>query len=465
MVRTFFWIGTILIFSFSDVCFGASDRVLPLEGKLNALLPEDALWALDVMDMDTGQPIISMGNGKDKMLAPGSLVKLVISGAVLDHETRQAALDLTTTIGHDGFMSAKTLQGNLYMIGRGNALISKHDMESAAKSLVQKGVGKIEGDIIAADTLFDAKGLNRTRTGPAYAPAGALGMDLHTAAVHVFPTKAGAPPDVRMEPPNDEIKIVVTARTVAGTPTKISVTQIDDVSYVVAGNIAEGTAAVKRRFSQNDPAFYSAGVLKTLLRRSGIVVSGKVRKGQAPASAVPLTEIREHGNTLRDMNVNSLNVIADNLLLLLGGTAYGFPGTREKGLQAIGEFLGSLGFSPDEYTIRDGAVLSEGNRLSSKFIARYLQKASKQSWFGAFKESLPRAGMDGTLKDIGFVDSRFRAKTGRLENTYGVAGFGESRTGKKLAFCYLVNAKAADLLGLEKSGGEIMRYLATEGAL
>jgi D-alanyl-D-alanine carboxypeptidase len=46
---------------------------------------------------------------------------------------------------------------------------------------------------------------------------------------------------------------------------------------------------------------------------------------------------------IRDMNQQSLNVAADNLLFLLGAETFGDQGTREKGIQAVNDFLTKLG--------------------------------------------------------------------------------------------------------------------------
>jgi D-alanyl-D-alanine carboxypeptidase/D-alanyl-D-alanine-endopeptidase (penicillin-binding protein 4) len=447
--------------------YGGEQRAVPLEGRLNVLLPRDAQWALEVIDMDTGSTVISMGNARDKRLVPGSLMKLVIAGAALDRVSKRGNIDMTTTIFHDGAISGNAVQGNIYLVGRGNALLSERDLERAVGTIARRGVKKITGDIIADDTAFDARGLERSRNGTGYAPPAALGMDLHTAVMYVLPTKAGHPPEIRSEPRNDEVRVAVSALTVSGAPNSIMITQIDDALYAVAGNIPEGSGAVKKRFSLKDPALYAAGTLRTLLKRAGISVSGQALKGKAPKKAMMLAEIKspELGSLLRDMNVNSLNVIADNLLLLLGGVTYGFPGTRDKGILAKKEFLAKLGFSSEEYSMSDGSGLSDGDRVSTNLLTRYLQKASKQPWFRTFEESLPRAGMEGTIKNIGFADPRFRAKTGKVENAFGLAGYGTDKTGRRLAFSFIVNVNAADVMGLEKSGAEIMRYLATEGAL
>ena len=82
---------------------------------------------------------------------------------------------MTTTILHDGAVSGNVVEGNIYLVGRGNALLSERDLEQAVESIARMGVKKITGDIIADDTAFDARGLERTRKGTGYAPPAALG--------------------------------------------------------------------------------------------------------------------------------------------------------------------------------------------------------------------------------------------------------------------------------------------------
>ena len=155
-------------------------------------------------------------------------------------------------------------------------------------------------------------------------------------------------------------------------------------------------------------------------------------------------------------------MVADNLLLLLGAKRYGAPGTREKGVRAVTEFLQSLDLPMDEVKIADGSGLSGENRVTASFMARYLQKVTQKPWFKDFYESLPRAGMDGTLKDIGYKNERFRAKTGRLENVYSMAGYGVDGRGREITFAYIVNTPGASAMDLERTGAEVMRFLASE---
>ena len=165
---------------------------------------------------------------------------------------------------------------------------------------------------------------------------------------------------------------------------------------------------------------------------------------------------------LRDMNVNSLNVVADNLFLLLGGENFSPPGTREKGARAEKKSLEKLGLSPDRVRIADGSGLSEENRVTAEFMAAYLQKAAQKHWFPQFYETLPRAGLDGTVREIGFADERFRVKTGMLPDAFGLAGYGVDGSGRKIAFAFLVNHPGISGFDMKRAGADVMKLLAKE---
>jgi D-alanyl-D-alanine carboxypeptidase len=171
------------------------------------------------------------------------------------------------------------------------------------------------------------------------------------------------------------------------------------------------------------------------------------------------TESERLQRLLREMNVHSNNRLADRFFMRLGKERSGGPATLEKGQQAIGEFLVGLGLPPGEVTIADGSGLSGENRVSARFLARYLHAVSRRPWQQRFRETLPRPGLEGTVRDIGYVDRRFRVKSGQLDNAFALAGYGVDQAGRPLAFAYLVNGPEP-LRDLKKSRGAVVRLLA-----
>jgi len=435
-----------------------------LEERLKGLLPEGAEWSMSVMDINTNSVIYDVRSGSRAAesasgLTPASLVKLFTSGASLEHANK---IDMTTYISRDAKLKSNVLNGNLYLTGRGNALLSEADLRNAVKDMLKSGIKTVNGNIVADDTLFDASGLARTRKGPAYAPPSALGLDLHTVAVSVMPSKAGEPPVTRIVPFNNSVRFSVSARTIEGGINTLSIIRISDTEYSVSGSVAQGTKPAKERFALEDPALYAAGVLKTLLEEAGVKISGSAVKGAAPKDAVVITKINAPGirTIVRDMSSQSVNVLADNLLLLIGVERYGAPGTKEKGTKALEEFAFSFTANNEAPRFADGSGLSSDNKITTKALAAYLSGAAKKPWFDAFAAGLETPG-HGRAQLADFADKDFIIKTGGLEDVFSVAGYGTDMKGRKVAFAFMANGKGAGVFGGDRAGAEALRYVKT----
>ncbi len=63
------------------------------------------------------------------------------------------------------------------------------------------------------------------------------------------------------------------------------------------------------------------------------------------------------------------------------------------------------------------------------------------------------------MNRIGYTDTRFRVKSGRLDDVFSLAGYGVDRNGRALVFVFLVNLPAN---GTDRghSRGYVVRLLA-----
>jgi D-alanyl-D-alanine carboxypeptidase len=210
-------------------------------------------------------------------------------------------------------------------------------------------------------------------------------------------------------------------------------------------------------------------VQKVVTVRKAVAVKGKKRRRsrkkiyRLARYSVEIKDRQELFDILHDMNVHSRNATAQNLANSLGEQRYGSPGTRAKGNRAVCSFLNSLDLPTKEAKIADGCGLTRKNRITTHFIANYLYQVSKKPWFNSFRETLPRPGMEGTVKKIGYTDQRFRVKTGRLNDVFALAGYGVNPAGREFSFAFIVNAKKGMVSDKRHSRGELLRLLA-EGA-
>jgi D-alanyl-D-alanine carboxypeptidase/D-alanyl-D-alanine-endopeptidase (penicillin-binding protein 4) len=427
--------------SASSIEANISVKSIILKDSIQTTLPANAKWSFSAIDNDNHKKIADEGNSKDIPLTPGSVVKLFVTAAVLDLNEKER-ISLDTILSYAGNIRGKKLIGNLYLKGSGNAFLSTDDLDKMVHALLSKGITNISGDIVIDNSLFDINEGQSGFHGPAYSTPSPLGLDMHTVSISL----SGELPDIRVNPPNDSVRINFNPQ---GKP---GIRQIDDLTYEVSGKFS-GQTMIRKRFPLKNPSIYAAWTFKTLLKEKGVRLEGIIKTGTVPSNAIAIYTLKSKDlkDIIRDVNNNSLNVMAENLLLILGSKRYGAPGTKEKGVLAIKEFLKGIGIQSDGMTLSDGSGLSHSNRITSKHVSSFLERIIGKPWFDAFYDSLPRAGIDGTLKGIGYINEHIRAKTGHLGDVYCLAGYIEKKNGKKVAFSYMVNVPGADLLWKENS--------------
>ena len=125
----------------------------------------------------------------------------------------------------------------------------------------------------------------------------------------------------------------------------------------------------------------------------------------------------------------------------LGGLYKG-KGSFRNGASVMKNFLTSSGVSDDEIIIVDGSGLSRRNFISPYSMAVLLRKMAHSSNFDTFYDSLPIAGVDGTLKRRmkGMrAEGNVRAKTGYVSNVRNLSGYVKDKKDRQYIFSILVN--------------------------
>ncbi len=94
--------------------------------------------------------------------------------------------------------------------------------------------------------------------------------------------------------------------------------------------------------------------------------------------------------------------------------------------------------------ISDGSGLARSDLLTPAGLATLLVAMDRHPHAAAFRESLPVAGVDGTLERRlrGAAQGRIVAKTGTLAHASALAGYLTTASGDRLAFAIIVNNQA-----------------------
>lgn len=223
----------------------------------------------------------------------------------------------------------------------------------------------------------------------------------------------------------------------------------------------------------DDPAEYTAAVFKDALRGRGVAVTGTATSAhresidtgefsaerEMPIKALnPVTlervEAPLEGRRVLARRVSVpvaadilwTNKISDNLhaelLLRLLGKTEGTEGSFEEGTRVVRQFLVNAGVDDNDFFFYDGSGMSMDDRIAPRALTRLLTYAAKQSWGNAWRDTLPVAGVDGTLAGrfkTSPLKGRLNAKTGTLNESSALSGYLVTATGKPLAFSIMVN--------------------------
>jgi D-alanyl-D-alanine carboxypeptidase len=140
-------------------------------------------------------------------------------------------------------------------------------------------------------------------------------------------------------------------------------------------------------------------------------------------------------------NQMSVNWRSSKLLRKIGGKVYN-TATTAAGAKAIMDFWTTKGVDTAGMNFYDGNGLSRNNAISPKQLVDALYAMRTSPYFQVFYESLPLAGLTGTLHKAmkgSAAEGRIRAKTGTIGKVKSFAGYVVSVTGRKLIFSLIVN--------------------------
>jgi len=407
-------------------------------------------FGIKIHSLERNKTLYSVNS--NRLFAPASNVKLLTTAMALKRlrpEYRfKTGLYATTPVG------GETLRGDIFIKGFGDPNLVSEQMWLLVKELKNIPLRKVHGDIIADASFFDnnlrVKTWKKGGVEAYNAPLGALSFNFNTVTVHINPgEKPGDRPVVVVDPNIEFIRVDNRARTVSKSKrSRLIVNRIDRGGHneiTISGVVSVNHARETYYLNITRPAYYAASVFKEYLRQEGVEVTGKVRVGFVPEGAY---EILSHSSMplsliLRGLNKFSNNFVAEQILKTIGADIYGPPGTTLNGLRAMDEYMQSLKYKPEGFSILDGSGLSRQNRLSPDQIVSVFQDMyADLGVYPEFISALGVMGRDGNvLKRMNGHNSaeRARVKTGTLNSVSALSGYFQSADGERFAFSILMN--------------------------
>jgi serine-type D-Ala-D-Ala carboxypeptidase/endopeptidase (penicillin-binding protein 4) len=431
-----------------------------LDDALGRLMLDSSLnrtdFGVQVVNVNTGEEVFA--RNADLSLTPASVMKVLTSAVAL--RALGSGYKFSTYVSTDATIDGEgLLKGDLYVQGFGDPTLVTEDLWRLAYDLWLAGVRRVEGDVVYDSSHFDGDRLIPgwrkdvdMANGPAYfAPIGALSVNFNTACVVVGPgPQAGEEANVLLETPGDSVRLINRVKTSSRRArARLSLTRTvkgrDRVEFKVSGTVPLGSAPSRIYRTIADPLGQFISVFEGHLDDRGIEVDGVHRAGEV-ADGMRMIARRESAGlptVLARMNKHSSNFMAEHVLKAVGAEVHGEPGTTQKGLRVISEYLEDLGADPGEFSLVNGSGLSRDIALRPSHINSVMIDMGTDRVLGPdFVASLAIGGVDGTLwtrfRGEG-TEGRIRGKTGSLNHVHGLTAYVDGGDGELYVFTFLVN--------------------------
>ena len=473
---------------------------------MNQPLYQDATWSLLVLDTQSGEPIYTLNT--NELLLIGSVRKLFSVATALE----QLGVDhrfVTTVHGVGNVDNLGVLDGDLVLRASGDVTmgmrrqadntmaISEIDHNEAAvvgtavltdtdallayrdlaTQVAASGVTEIAGEVIVDDRLFQHFDFRGQYT---VTPA-MVNENFVDAAL--LPTSVGQPANlIEVRPQTSAFTVNSTATTVNGDGTAL--VQVDPFlpecfgtpgcSGSVSGELpingkppVVDSYPIVQNFRVVDPSSFARTVFIEELQKAGVTVNTAV-VAPNPAGLLPDRSALTVGNQFAEYTSLpfseyarlvlkvSFNLGADTTLVLFG-LANGVDSIEAALAVEEETLINSFGLAEGSFLFEDGAGGGQ-SQATSISVVKLLQDMVERPSGQAFRDGLPRLGVDGTLRilteyqqdpTLAGATGNVLAKTGTLASltdddlialdARAMAGYIQTRSGRDVTYVLVVN--------------------------
>lgn len=418
-----------------------------------------------VKSLDKTEGAILYERDADTLLTPASNMKLFTTAAVLNQLGPDYVFK-TEWYGDAPISTSGVQQGNVYVKGYGdptlhteNALAVQEgvSIEKMAGWLKEQGITQIKGNLVMDESYFDQQrlGLGWAWDDESYyynPTIGALAMNRGTVRIEYKPAGAsGEAVQMNVLPKTAYVEVINEAKTVPkGEENTFSIQRDRGTNTIrLTGSLPLDHGGDYERVPVEEPAKYVGTVLKETLERQGITFGPDSSVVVQPTSEKAVKWTQFESLPLKEMvqylNKNSDNYYAEMLLKTLGAEKLG-KGSATNGADVVLKTVAALG-SSTTFDMMDGSGLTRYNLVSARQTAAVLEGMTKQASFAVFHESLPIAGVDGTLKKRlkeTSAANNLHAKTGSMTDVNSLSGYLTTKSGEKLVVSIMFNGYVED---------------------
>jgi len=444
-------------------------------------IPQDNL-SIYVRDLHSSQPMLE--HNVDILRSPASTMKLLTTYAAL--KELGPNYSWRTEVWLRGELKQGVLAGDLILKGYGDPFLVYENFWKLVKTLRDKGLKEIQGDVIIDNSFFSL---------PTYDPAAFDGKPFRVYNAQVSAlmfnfqaTRFLFRPVIEDKTKGKKRKQTEKTKSKKKKKNKkkaLSDHKKDHVEIIPLPNIIgfdfDNQVKLRKgkcRRSHYKPKFsrdksgkliikgnYAANCKQQFILRSVSTPEEHafnafrdfwtdlhgVLKGHLKIGRVKAGDKRFHvysspslGQQIRLINKWSNNVMTRQLLLTLGAKLFGAPATPEKGQHAILQVLAKNNIDTKGIQMENGSGLSRTAKITARQMGSLLETAYRDAFMPEFMASLSLPGIDGTLVNrFRKEDLRGRShlKTGTLNFVTAISGYMLNRSGKRLVVVIQHNGK------------------------
>ena len=455
-----------------------------LQAKISEILAKPELQSAMV-----GVKVVSLDNGRvlfeenaHKLLLPASNMKLYTVAAALDRLSPDYRF-ITSVFTYVLPDASGRIRGDLTIYGRGDPSIAARFnngdylkvINDLATRIAAAGVKRVEGDLIGDEGFFIGPKYGSGWTWEDltwYYGAEITPLSVNDNALDLFIKSGpavGQPAVITTGPPDPLLTIVNKVTTSAkGVRRELSIHRgLAENTITITGSIAldDGYSG---GIGISHPALLFVYLLRSSLAQKGVVVRGKSRTtgeimqpplidpsspvaGGAPLPRVEIARLESPPfSVIAAQTLKPSQNLYTELILRTLGTMTIAPPTMSRlnqtsenlGVEVVKTFLKNIGIRPDSLVLDDGSGLSRSDMVTAESTVQLLDYMSKHRYATVFRDALPIAGVDGTLRNRmrgTAAENNVRAKTGSLSSAASLGGYVTTAAGEKLAFTIMVN--------------------------
>ncbi len=414
-------------------------------------LPEDSL-SIFVEDLDTGEVLLDLNS--DVARNPASTIKALTTLVALD--VLGPAYRWQTEVYALGDIEDGHLRGDLLIKGNGDPFLVTERVWQLLRKVRQTGIHQIDGNLLLDDSYFDVADEDPAAFDQqplrAYNVApNALMMNFKVVRYWFEPNHDANSVRVWLEPPLENVdidnRLSLQPGRCGGFQRGITISANDAIDKMTfSGKFPSGCehyAMDRTALSHNKFAY---GLFMSLWRESGGVFDGSWEAAIAPAPETlePIVEFRSLplADVIARVNKFSNNVMARQLLYTLSAEVLGAPGTEDGGREVVQNWLTDNKLDFSDFAFANGAGLSRDVRITAHDMGSMLRFAWRQPYMPEYLSSLSLSGVDGTLSRR-FRDrtlsGKAHLKTGSMDHVTAIAGYLQTRSGRRLAVVAMQN--------------------------